>query len=1788
VWIAAALVALLSAWCAPASAATVPNPTITFVTVSKQPGGGEIRRATTTLVDVSTPLRVDAGAGPDLLATVVLLSLNRISLVIDRLPGSTAPLPASIEAVAHDPLGTLGRQRLAVGYDARGGRAPQHFKATVFLGAGGDIGVQQDVTGATDGLATLASLFDPGAGGTRLRPERIAVGFAPVPASLRVDAKLATPHVHVRIATAQRTTATVDGALDDGTAVQTLQATVAGLPRALDIDYDENADHRPVVTYQATERIDAIRARYEHHGGGGPPVTVTAAIAGLPSELRFALTGDASGVFTTNEAIGQVDIAAASNHEPLQVGGTEPGVRIVATPEFASFAVRLRGLQSASVDAGNAIHVDATIARQPFGVSVHLAKKLRVDGAIKGLPSRVQLGIDLARGAIDYEAGTEAIKEIALVAKGSLLPLHLHRIAATIRDLPSGHVRFTPGQLSRIAFDGAEPIRLIDVVATAKNQRVPNAHGRDVIYLRDGRRFAAHVRVSGLRVVRVTLLGKHTPLRVSLERRGGRPIGVNVRARVNTTSKEALAVKGTLTMPGKMRLRLAPGRALHLTYAASGRGAIHLSARGAGLPKAARSVRVDVDGLPRTLTVDQSHAGNVFEATASEPIRSLGVAIAARGIARPVSGSGPGLRIVGSSEFAVRVRGLRRFVVRTKDPLSLDATIERQPFAVTVDQPGLRVTGTLANLPHRLGLRLDLRHGRIDYDGGTESIERVAAALTSQKPIFQGARHVALTIDKLPSVHAHYDLDNGRFSFDASAPLGTVDLAAWEQARAPGAGTAGRDLVSYRDQPGAFAARVRMTGVSHVGVVLDPWTVNLRRSGGRPIDVDVRSGTGDPLVVNGHVDGLPSDLTVKLGGEAGGTRVQYDAAEPLGGLHLFAGGGPLGANALVDITGLPRHVVVNKPRGDTFDVRADAPVGEVSVAYRKKGRPQPVAGSQPGVRVILDGPDEEIAARLRGIRSATLLSTSPLHIQGEIARQPLSVLVDSPKAGLRVTGTLANLPERLRLKFAPEDGVVEYDGGTQRIDRVTFDATSTKPLLLGRKHIFGTVLGLPSARLLLRGDGRGTPGVTLNARAAVDQVDVTLADGTATAPAGRAGHDLVYYHDLLARHVYRVRVSGVRKFRLALPDVSGRPIVARLDRASPVPVDVDVKLFIDSKKAKKAVAARKRPPAPLWIKASLSGIPGTLEFQLRTEGGIFARLAGSGPVGFVHVAASGTPLPKGLRDATLDVRGAPNRFGVGIPDSPNTQFTYNGSGDVRQIALGAQARGSKPLFQGATRVRAAVDGVPKTLTLMLSAKAGGVDFFASKPIGRLSLVATGPGNKPAPAFADGSDGLYYRDVRGRYAVRAQVTGLKRIVYEPKPLKVVVERPGARRLRLDLVAKAAGGQSLAPIRFTGRLDGLPDRLTLKYDTAAVHGKKGLLASYDATGPLHRLSLLADARHVAGVRGKLLVRVDRVPRTMKLEYRSVCAPKERDCGPNVAAKHLLATSSAPIGRLEVRASTGQFEVLRGDANKLVAGLTKQGGARLSARISNISNRLEAYVGGAPTRIILGTAGGRAQPPLKIVARVDTTKKGRDPHKSTGRRGYARLSVNHIPPVLALCFDRGAFCRRNGPRDTQASLRFDATPAPGEPPLEIVGLVCFRQVKPRGCTGAHASKLVVSVSLEELELGLNPYPGGFLFVNSVPEGGGQSSGFVHGQFGYFLSQAPGKTGQRFCYDRPRGLKWINRTYFRGTGSTVPSAIQRLAELPYEITLFGEKARHLHCDPEEKVGEDVEVKRPSRRAAG
>lgn len=311
---------------------------------------GTVQRSHPALLGVPTPLDVDEVDGPDLVGTITLDG-DDLTVQVDRPPGAD-PLPVSVEAVLHDSADReLGRDRLAVGYDARHDAAPDSFELAMPLGAltapgsGTPIEIVQD--GRGEAVALVGALFD-GTAGDRQGPVD----------DLRLDLALSPEHASVLVA--------FDGGLEVGlttdrpgpavlerrNATGTASLTVENLPSSLALSLgpaDTLEWHASGPVDELALEVSAMEpvvAGFDHVqlAGDVVPAMVTAVLGGT------GLSVDA------NDFVGQLRVAAGDGPVvlPARSVGDAPALddllRLRDRPGEQEVGARLSGFRSAGFE----------------------------------------------------------------------------------------------------------------------------------------------------------------------------------------------------------------------------------------------------------------------------------------------------------------------------------------------------------------------------------------------------------------------------------------------------------------------------------------------------------------------------------------------------------------------------------------------------------------------------------------------------------------------------------------------------------------------------------------------------------------------------------------------------------------------------------------------------------------------------------------------------------------------------------------------------------------------------------------------------------------------------------------------------------------------------------------------------------------------------------------------------------------------------------------------------------------------------------------------------------------------------------------------------------------------------------------------------------------------------------------------------------------------------------------------------------------------------------------------
>lgn len=374
---------------------------VVYVTDFKPASGPTIHRQTFSAIAAPTPLNVDNRPGADLSATVRPGAGGKVILDIRRLPGASATLPVMVAANLNDP--DNAGLRYVFGYDTRSSSAPASFVETLSPRADG-LGI--DV--ASSGAASLALI------GKRI--ERIPltshwlgavaarIGFTPLPTSVHADVSTAddagATATAAKLALNSASRVDVDFAKSEGQhhldlvgALNRVKGRVRlGLTQSPVTGAQPPGERRTKLDLGTDGwRIASATATLSELQGTTLVNKTGAALEGLPTSATLTLTPKTSTApqtieFASAQPFGLIDVATA-NGEPVRLADDRYAY-VFDDGSLRSAAARVRGLEDATLELGEDVHVDAKLAAGPFHVLVDQPGN-RVDAAINDLPDDV-------------------------------------------------------------------------------------------------------------------------------------------------------------------------------------------------------------------------------------------------------------------------------------------------------------------------------------------------------------------------------------------------------------------------------------------------------------------------------------------------------------------------------------------------------------------------------------------------------------------------------------------------------------------------------------------------------------------------------------------------------------------------------------------------------------------------------------------------------------------------------------------------------------------------------------------------------------------------------------------------------------------------------------------------------------------------------------------------------------------------------------------------------------------------------------------------------------------------------------------------------------------------------------------------------------------------------------------------------------------------------------------------------------------------------------------------------
>lgn len=902
---------------------------------------GGVERTAAAVVNVPTPLDVDGAPGADVVGTVKVLSLSKFELRIVRAPGVTKALPLRVEALIDSPLpGLLPRERINVGYDTRGARAPQTWNATATLPATTPGTTQLDVattvTGAGDRIATLGGLFD-GAARARTKPMGGALQYAPVPPTATVGLTLG-PKMAVAAGASQPVGLTADAVLDAGDGTQEAHVELGPLPKALSVSFEEPGVDQRKVVYTAAAPVDFVKATYTERTKAGAVVTkVRANAEDLPTGMTVEQTSARSGTFTaTGGTLGMVE-AGFANGEPRLLSDDHPYANVVQDGTLRSFAGRIDALQRATVDATNGIQADLQLgsdtARKPLHANVDYDGK-KIDATVSDLPRKIDFGFTPSTGAIDYDAFGETIQKIDVEATSDVPFVdRAKRIEGTIEQLPAeAHVKAVPGS-NGVSLTTDQAIGKADVLLSSgpDGGLADGEIGADVVDTPEA--FVAHARVEGLKAVTLDLVkpqgGGVDKLTGHLEL-ASRPTVVRYDSAKLDVDAALSAVPDDVTLTfdkptGKLSYQASAGIASIDADVSSPEP----------LFDRAKVIDARIEGLPQTVDVGfKPAAGEGIDVTTSSKVGMVQATITDGVTEAPALADGQAkVALVKTPEaFAIaarvfQVRGgkvvLNGKVVDARLQLDPLADGSRQDVEVDVDasipedaepEP-LDLDALIVDVPTDVTVKLDEQ--KLDYTA-SQPITRLDV---DARHIPQGSpgdglagkpRNAFAVIHDVPA-RLEVFLKDIAVRPGAGSALGRIDVQLWNSGDPRGPlDEDGRNKVVFDKRDGTMHVQGRLmpglkglaltlpggpAATSKTQVVAD-WNGNAA-----PLDIALDAGTGaDPTDIDVVAEELHThqDFTIS---EFGGLRIDWRADQPGTDVRLDVSTKDLGAD--LDATDLP-------------------------------------------------------------------------------------------------------------------------------------------------------------------------------------------------------------------------------------------------------------------------------------------------------------------------------------------------------------------------------------------------------------------------------------------------------------------------------------------------------------------------------------------------------------------------------------------------------------------------------------------------------------------------------------------------------------------------------------------------------------------------------------------------------------------------------------------------------------------------------------------------------------------
>lgn len=1422
-----------------------------FFTRFKDADGTLITRTHVATLGVPMPLDVDADIEPDLIGTITLTGVNSVGLVVDRMPGETATLPVAVEAVLRDPTrGSLGREHIAFGYDARDDRAPGRFALSTpvdtVLAPQPEFSFTVSQQERGERVALIGGLFD-GALEQRENPAEVRLDYFASPDLATVTARIGDDETYARLTTNRPGRTDVSGRIVEATEEQRFGATLADLPGLLEVTIAQGDGVDAAIT--ASAPIAGIDGSFERVRNIGPsPVVLQKALVDLddvPVGVRVRMSDEQGTVSTTGGPIGRTKVGVADG-EPRFLA--ENAYAYVSdTGGVRSLATVIPGLRSASFALGAAPRISAHLTSTPFLARIEDAAQT-IDARIVDLPERFDIGIDLEGGVLDYDGHGDGIERIEISGDGTE---PFFGRATKLRGLLAGiPARMTAtlaleGETGEVRVDGGA-IGKLELVASNGPEELPAGDGQGVVY-RDvtGGDFVVGARILDLRRIAYS---------------SGEGIGLETHTAGGPFSLVAqtddFTAGGRIAdLPAKSAITadLDGGR---ITF--SGRDADDQPAGIATLdldvvaqqPLFGRATNIDVTigDIPADVTLDISQSGSGARIEGSEAIGLIELVAANRAPAAgdlPVNGEqGAKLVDLEGGEYAIgaRIRQLKKLDAAFGDQVRLSAETEGGPFGVRVTTDDLRGFARIEDLPAKLDATLDLAAGRLtvqgrDAGGDPQGIDRVILQIGGPQPLFGKATDVDGVIEGIPAdVTVDIAQTGTGVGITASEPIDLIELVAADRAitdRAADLPAGGAQGAVYRDTASAYLLSARVRELQQLNATLDGALALRAKTAGGPFLVTLETAG---IAADARLLDLPADVEVGFdpadgtltyrgktasGDPAGVGLVTLEAtsAEPLIGRADRVSARIEDLAPEVDL-----QIDADNDGGPRASVEASEPITRVEFLASDGATAYPAPLDDAGAQgiVLHDRAGQPYAAALRilELRKAVMgFEGDAVAVETETAGGPFKVDVDTDPFG--IVSSVEDLPARANLAVDLAAGQVTFagaDAGGQPkgIDLLTIEARLAEPFLGRGNRLSARIEKLPAQVTL--GFSQTAGRANIDASAPVQLIE------------------LFGWEDGEPKPTF-LPAQGARLY-----DRTGEPfqLAARVRQLERLSVDFGDAVDLSTKTAGGLFVADIRTE-DLAAYASIEDLPATLDLAL---------------------------------------------------DLGSGQVTYAGSSAIDRIY--ASIDSTEPVFLGAKAFEVDLKQVPQAFTLGLGSDVERIQLSADNPIGQIDVRARSA-NRSFPALPVDQAGAILDSTNDELALALRVFGLKKLDVTLEPIAIDAEMSAGRTFLVDAKLDQESG---TPLDLDALIDVLPSRVKLGMEDIAAGGSKLVL---DGSAPINLVRLNVRGLELLPGADKVDVEINSLPQkvTVELPETGSLARIEARNGAGVLT---------PIGQLRLAASNG----------------------------------------------------------------------------------------------------------------------------------------------------------------------------------------------------------------------------------------------------------------------------------------